>query len=170
MIALIIVLFANGFATVDSIVPNESFFDVEISAIKTIRVSYSHEIEMEDHPHYSIFFSGGSFLYSESFFDSQMWGLGVDAEFRRYKFLENTGFFLSGITGANLKWSRSSGRIEAVSAGLKLGWKYKLKETGIQIDLEPSVIFGLEVDSDGYLGWGSATEAYIGIGLGLAIH
>ena len=163
MIALVIVLFANGFAALDSIVPNVpngSVLDLEFSAIETLRVSYSYEVEMEERPHNSILFSGGSFLYSDSFFDSQMLGLGVYVEVRRYKAVGYSGFFLSGITGASLKWTNSNDRIDAISVGMKLGWKYNLKATGVQIELEPSFNLGLEVDNDGYLG----------LGLGLAIH
>ncbi|MCK5133470.1 MAG: hypothetical protein KAR40_15125 [Candidatus Sabulitectum sp.] len=169
MVSLVIVLFSNGFAVVDSVMPN-GLIDIDFSAIETMTLSYSYEIELEEHSQNSILFSGGSFLYSDSFFDSQMWGLGVDAEFRRYKAEGYTGFFISGVTRASLKWTDGGDMIESINTGMKLGWKCNLTDTGVQIDLEPSFGVGLMVDNAEYIGWEFDPDAYIGLGLGLAIH
>ena len=169
MISLIIVLFSNGFAVADSVVP-QRFVDIDFSAIETMTLSYNYEFGLGEHPQYSVLFSGGSFLYTDSFFDSPMWGLGVDTEFRRYKAEGYTGFFISGITRAAFKWAENGDMIESINTGMKLGWKHNLKDTGVQIDLEPSFGIGLMVDNAEDIGWEFDPDAYISLGLGLAIH
>jgi len=170
MYILVVVLIGNGFAAADSVVAHQSLLDIEISAIELLEVSYNYEIELGEHKHCSVLFSGGPFLYSDSFFDSHMWGIGVGAEFRRYKSEGYNGLFVSGVTRADLKWASGENRVESVCAGISVGWKCNLKDTGVLLDLEPSFNLGLSVDNAGYDGWEFDPDGYIGLGLGLGIH
>lgn len=169
MIPLIIMLVSNGFTVTDSIVPRNSL-DIDFVTNKHMTILYSYEIEQEEHPQNSIRFSGGSFLISDSSFDEMMWGFGVDAEFRRYKVEELTGFFISGIAGASLKYPSIGDMIESIRTGIKFGWKFNLKENGVQIDLEPSFGIGLMMDNAEAIGWEFDPDAYLGFGFGVAIH
>ncbi len=169
MLQLLILLLSNGYAVTDSVIPEQiSYFDG--SVIETLTLSYMYENELDKHPHFSILFSGGPFLFSDTYFDSTMWGCGVEAELRRYKSRESYCYFVSGISGTELKWSTNGEIIESIYTGFKFGWKWNLRESGVQLDLEPSLGAGMQVENGEDADWEFEPEPYVIFELGLMMH
>lgn len=78
-------------------------------------------------------------------------GLGIElgAELRKYFMRPMSGLFAGAYIGAGALWRSGEEQVEAISAGVKLGWRIPLFSEGLQLDIEPYICVGTKLlDTD----------------------
>ncbi len=74
-------------------------------------------------------------------------GLGIElgAELRKYFMRPMSGLFAGAYMGAGALWKSGEEQVEAISAGVKLGWRIPLFNKGLQLDIEPYICVGAKL-------------------------
>lgn len=167
---LLIVLFSYGFATSDSLAP-QSLPGIEATLIESIGASYGYHLSLQEHPKNVFLFSCGPFFqFRQSIEADQLWGMGIEAEFRTYKVDGYSGFFYSAISGFDVRWSMEGHRTETIRAGVKLGLSHCLSETDIQMDIEPNVNLGLSMSETPEADSPFEPDPFLELGLDFLVH
>jgi hypothetical protein len=72
-------------------------------------------------------------------------GIEMGAELRKYFMRPLSGLFAGAYLGAGALWRSGEEQVEAVSAGVKLGWRIPLFSRGLQLDVEPYICVGAKL-------------------------
>ena len=74
-------------------------------------------------------------------------GLGIElgAELRKYFMRPVSGLFAGAYLGAGALWRSGEEQVEAISAGVKLGWRIPLFNKGLHLDIEPYTCVGVKL-------------------------
>lgn len=74
-------------------------------------------------------------------------GLGIElgAELRKYFMRPVSGLFAGVYLGAGALWHSNGEQVEAISAGVKLGWRIPLFSKGLHLDIEPYICVGVKL-------------------------
>lgn len=168
MISIVMILYAYPFLSTDSMVPNiDDSFDMTAGSAE---IFYCHECPVFESTHYSLLLSGGPLMYTDSFREMCYWGGGGELELRRYKTDDLAGFFLGGFSNAKAMWKENSDRREAVTIGLKFGWKKDFHEYGIPFGIEPYCGPAIMVHNDSDDDYGFTPHFCLGFGMRIAVH
>jgi len=145
-VSLAIILYAFPFLNTDSVPP--MLLDSPDMTAGSAEIFYCNESPVFEDTHYSLLLSGGPLIYSDSFREMCYWGGGGELELRRYKTDDLAGFFLGGFSNAKAMWKVNSDRREAVTIGLKFGWKKDFHKFGLPFDVEPYCYPAIIVHND----------------------
>ncbi len=74
-------------------------------------------------------------------------GLGIElgAELRKYFMRPKSGLFTGVYLGAGALWRSGEEHVEAISTGIKLGWRIPLFNRGLLLDIEPYICVGAKL-------------------------
>ncbi len=72
-------------------------------------------------------------------------GIELGAELRKYFMRPMSGLFAGAYLGAGALWRSGEEQVEAISAGVKLGWRIPLFRRGLLLDLEPYTCVGAKL-------------------------
>lgn len=156
------------FLVTDSVLPNfDDSFDMDAGSAE---VFFCHESPVFEGTHYSLLLSGGPLMYTDSFREMCYWGGGAELELRRYKTDDLAGFFLGSFTNAKAMRKENSDRREAVTIGLKFGWKIDFHDYGIPFDIEPYCYPAILVHNDSDEDNGFTPHFIFGLGMRIPVH
>lgn len=94
-----------------------------------------------------IIYGGPTLVNTLSPAETKGTGLGIElgVELRKYFMRPRSGLFAGAYMGAGALWRSSEESVEAISAGVKLGWRIPLFSRGLLLDVEPYICVGMKL-------------------------
>ncbi|MCD4776781.1 MAG: hypothetical protein K8S15_12115 [Candidatus Aegiribacteria sp.] len=166
LLSIAVALFSTSFVSADPvpIPPAENRFSI----MQTLEMTFHMESPLDQHSMNTwIIYGGPSLVYiwiPDEIVGSGI-GLELGGELRKYFIEPYSGIFFGAYMGAGILFRTGEEHIEAISSGLKLGWRIPLIRAALPLDLEPYIGVGIKLLSNENDVWGenySHVTLYLG--------
>ena len=121
------------------------------SIMQTLEMTFHIEIPLDQHSMNTWIIYGGpslAYIWIPDEIEGSGVGIELGGELRKYFIKPFSGLFFGAYFGAGVLWGTGEEHIEAISTGLKFGWRIPLIRTALPLDIEPYVGIGIKLLSN----------------------